>query len=42
MAEDGEGEENLGQVGDQVVVQQDHLVWCEDDNSHDNVVFLSP
>ena len=33
MAEDGEGEENLGQVGDQVVVQQDHLVWCEDDKN---------
>ena len=33
MAENGEGEENLGQVGDQVVVQQDHLVWCEDDKN---------
>ena len=41
MAENGEGEENLGQVGDQVVVQQDHLVWCEDDKNQVTMIISS-
>ena len=41
VAENREGEEKLGQVGDQVVVQQDHLVWCEDDKNQVTMIISS-